>query len=61
MKNENYNEMSNSELKLLIESLNNEYENKKAKLKIICEEMSNIEKKYVDVTHELKIRKNIYL
>ena len=59
MKKRNYKEMSNSELKLRIESLRNIFESKKNMLKNICEEMGEVEKEYLDATHELKIRKNI--
>ena len=59
MKKKNYKEMSNSELKLQIESLRNIFESKKNMLKNICEEMGEVEKEYLDATHELKIRKNI--
>ena len=59
MKKRNYKEMSNSELKLQIESLRNIFESKKNMLRNICEEMGEVEKEYLDATHELKIRKNI--
>lgn len=59
MEKRNYKEMSNSELKLQIESLRNIFESKKNMLKNICEEMGEVEKEYLDATHELKIRKNI--
>ena len=59
MDKRNYKEMSNSELKLQIESLRNIFESKKNMLKNICEEMGEVEKEYLDATHELKIRKNI--
>ena len=61
MKKRNYKEMSNSELKLQIESLRNIFESKKNMLRNICEEMGEVEKEYLDATHELKIRKNILL
>lgn len=56
-----YSDLSNSELKILIETFKNEFEGKKIKLKEICEEMANIEKQYIDAINELNIRKNIYL
>jgi hypothetical protein len=56
-----YSDLSNSELKILIETFKNEFEGKKIKLKEICEEMANIEKQYIDAVNELNIRKNIYL
>ena len=61
MKKENYNNMSNSELKLAIETLSNEFEAKKTQLVKICEEMDGIEKKYLAVKHELDNRKNLYI
>ena len=61
MEKRNYKEMSNSELKLQIESLRNIFESKKNMLKNICEEMGEVEKEYLNATQELKIRKNILL
>ena len=61
MEKRNYKEMSNSELKLQMESLRNIFESKKNMLKNICEEMGEVEKEYLNATHELKIRKNILL
>ena len=55
-----YSSMSNSELKLQMESLRNIFESKKNMLRNICEEMGEIEKEYLKVTHELEIRKNVY-
>lgn len=57
----NYKEMSNSEIKLRIEVLKNEFESKKIKLRKVCEEMDEIEKEYLEANNELNIRKNIYL
>ena len=59
MEKRNYKEMSNSELKLQIESLRNIFESKKNMLKNICEEMGEVEKEYLAAAHELEIRKNI--
>ena len=53
--------MSNSELKIYIEILRNEFESKKAELAKICETMGGIENEYLSATHELEIRKNILL
>lgn len=61
MKKIKYNELSNTEIKLRIEVLENSFENKKNELIKICEEMNNIEKEYLEAKHELEIRKNIYL
>ena len=59
MEKRNYKEMSNSELKLQIESLRNIFESKKNMLRNICEEMGEVEKEYLAAAHELEIRKNI--
>ena len=61
MKKIKYNELSNTEIKLRIEVLENSFESKKNELFKICEEMNNIEKEYLEAKHELEIRKNIYL
>jgi hypothetical protein len=61
MKKQNYNEMSNSEIKMHIDSLRNEFEHKKLELKKICEEMDAIENEYISATNELDIRRNLYL
>lgn len=61
MENIKYNELSNSEIKLHIESLKNIFESKKNQLKKICEEMAKVEKEYLAATHELNIRKNMFL
>ncbi|MBP3630897.1 MAG: hypothetical protein J6J23_05360 [Clostridia bacterium] len=53
--------MSNSELKIYIETLRNEFESKKAELAKICEMMGDIENEYLSATHELEIRRNILL
>jgi hypothetical protein len=53
--------LSNSELKLHIETLRHSFEAKKNELMRICTEMGNIEKQYNAAQHELEIRKNIYL
>jgi hypothetical protein len=58
---ENFKEMSNSEIKLYIENLRNEFEGKKLKLKEICDEMDEIEREYLNVTKELEIRRNLYI
>ena len=61
MSKERYDNMSNAELKLAIERLTNEFESKKNKMIKICEEMDDIEKKYLAVKHELDNRKNIFI
>lgn len=61
MEKMNYNEMSNSDIRMRIETLKNEFESKKIILRKICEEMAAIEKEYMDANNELSVRKNIYL
>lgn len=58
---ENYSEMSNTELKLCLETLTQEFESKKTELISICESMDKIEKKYIKAKQELEIRKNLYI
>lgn len=56
-----YNELSNAEIKLRIESLKNEFESKKSELVKICEKMESIEREYLEAQHEMEIRKNLYI
>lgn len=53
-------EMSNSELKLYMETLINDFNSKKNKIVNLCKDMENIEKKYLSVKHELNMRKNFF-
>jgi hypothetical protein len=57
----NCTDLSNSEIKLYMESLTNLFESKKIALTKICSEMDEIEKEYLQAKKELDIRKNIYL
>lgn len=61
MENIKYNELSNAELRLRMETLTHNFENKKAELIKLCEEMEKVEKDYLKTKHELEIRKNIYM
>lgn len=61
MENIKYNELSNAELRLRMEILTHDFENKKAELIKLCEEMDRVEKDYLRAKHELEIRKNIYM
>lgn len=61
MENIKYNELSNTELRLRMETLTHDFENKKAELIKLCEEMDRVEKDYLRAKHELEIRKNIYM
>lgn len=56
-----YQEMSNSDIKLRIETLKNLFESKKNKIIKLCEEMNDIEKEYFEAQHEMDVRKNLYL
>ena len=61
MKDIKYNELSNVELKLQIETYAQEFESKKNTVIKLCEEMGKIETEYLKAKHELEIRKNLYL
>lgn len=61
MGKKDYSSLSNSELKLHIESLTNLFESKKNKIIKLCEELEDIEKEYLKATNEVKIRRDIYL
>lgn len=60
MSNIKYQEMSNTEIKLCIKTLENLFESKKRELIKISEELDKIEKDYLSAKHELEIRKNIF-
>ena len=61
MVEKNISEMSNIEIKIYLENLNNEFEGKKLKLKVICEEMDKLEREYLRAKNELEIRRNLYV
>lgn len=61
MKNMEYNEMSNTEIKLCMENLSNEFESKKIKLNELCNEMDELEREYLKAQKELEIRRNLYV
>lgn len=56
-----YTKMSNSEIKLHLESINMEFEAKKAKAIKLFEEMKQLQNEYAKVENEIKIRREIYL
>lgn len=56
-----YQNMSNAELKLEVEKLTNEFEAKKRLLVNVCEEMEDIERKFLSAKKELEMRRNINL
>lgn len=60
MDKQNCSEMSNSEIKIYLKTLDEEFEAKKNLVKQICAEMDKIEKKYRSAEQELNHRKNIY-
>ena len=56
-----YQNMSNTELKLEIKNMENEFEAEKRKIIEICEYLKTIEQRYLSAKRELDMRKNIYL
>ena len=60
MEVKNCSELSNSEIKEYIESLNNEFEAKKAKIKSLCEELAEIEHAYAAAQTEINLRRTIF-
>lgn len=55
-----YNNMSNTELKLCIETLQNEFDVKKNEIVKLCSELENIQRKYNEINAEINLRKNIF-
>ena len=55
-----YNNMTNTELKLCAETTLNEFFAKKAELVELCKEIEKIQKKYNDIEIEISLRKNIF-
>lgn len=55
-----YNNMTNTELKLCAETTLNEFESKKAELIVLCKEIEQIQKKYNAIENEINLRKNIF-
>lgn len=53
-------ELSNSEIKEYIESLNNEFEATKAKIKELCEHLTEIEHAYEKAQTEINLRRTIF-
>jgi hypothetical protein len=53
-------ELTNSELKLYIQSLENEFSAIKAKIKLLCEDMEKIESQYELAQNEINLRKTIF-
>ena len=55
-----YNNMTNTELKLCIETIQNEFEAKKQEMIKLCEDMKNIQNRYNAVNAEINIRKIVF-
>lgn len=55
-----YNNMSNTELKLCAETVLNEFYAKKAELIELCKEIEDIQNKYNAIENEINLRKNIF-
>ena len=53
-------ELTNSELKLYIQSLEDEFSAVKAKIKSLCEDMEKIEAQYELAQNEINLRKTIF-
>jgi len=55
-----YNNMTNTELKLCAETVLNEFYAKKAELVELCKDIEKIQKKYNAIENEINLRKNIF-
>ena len=53
-------DLTNIELKQYITSLENEFEAIKAKMKVLCDELKEVETAYNEAQSEIKIRKTIF-
>ena len=51
-----YNQMSNSELRILLNEMENEYESLKNKISLSLEKMDKLDEKYIKVKNLLNIR-----
>lgn len=60
METKDYTTMSNNEIKLHIQKLENEFEAKKIQIKSLCDELLEIENEYHKAENELSIRKTVY-
>lgn len=54
-----YKELSNTEIKLKMEQLKNEFDAKRKQVVNICDEMKKLEDEYLLAENELYLRKNI--
>ena len=60
MEKKDYTTMSNNDIKLHMQSLENEFESKKAQIKQLCDELVEMENEYHRAENELNIRKTVY-
>lgn len=60
MEIKNCSELSNSEIKEYVMSLENEFEAIKAKIRSLCEELEKIESAYNSAQNEIKLRKTVF-
>jgi hypothetical protein len=59
MEDISYKELSNTEIKLKMEQLKNEFDAKRNQILDICDQMKKLEDEYLLAENELKLRKNI--
>jgi hypothetical protein len=57
---EDYSKMSNTELKLKMETVANEFEAKKLEIIEKCKELEEIQSRYSAINNELSLRKNLF-
>ena len=60
MEIKNCSELSNSEIKEYVMTLENEFEPTKAKIRLLCEELEKIESAYNSAQNEIKLRKTVF-
>ena len=60
MEDTNYKGMSNSELKLALAQIDNEFEAKKNEILRLCDDLDKLNAKYENINNELNFRKNLY-
>lgn len=60
MNRTDYNNMTNSELKICLEQTENEFEAKKNEVKRLVDELEKLKLKYNNINNELNSRKNIF-
>jgi len=60
MEIKNCSELTNSEIKEYVMTLENEFEAIKAKIRLLCEDLEKIESAYNSAQNEIKLRKTIF-